>query len=87
MFLKSNNGGGRVCVLEVYNLVRGSSLFSESPSLFNMHCHCLVTQQPYIMDDQELQSRTFEANNLVQLIQEIQNAVSNLSGFNNTFTN
>ena len=34
---------------------------------------------------QELQTRTFEVNNLVQLVQAIQNVVANLGGFNNTF--
>ena len=58
--------------------------------------HIIIRRPPYKPADapieyifcslmQELQSRTFETNNLVQLIQQIQNVVANLSGFNNTF--
>ena len=58
--------------------------------------HLIIRRPPYKPSDapieyifcslvQELQNRTFNTNNLVELIQSIQNVVANLSGFDNTF--
>ena len=58
--------------------------------------HLIIRRPPYKPSDspieyvfcnlmQELQTRTFEVNNFVQLAQAIQNVVAHLGGFNNTF--